>query len=814
MRLLSLPELELSLFIVPKTGGTTIANWVRFLKTGDQKPGPHVYEEGWLWDDQVRAEKLRIRRDPVDRFVSGYRNYRDMRGLRLNFADFVEKFEGLMEEDDDIRHHFQHQYLFYPYAIEDYEHVFDFSQFHQVKLFLESRSGKRLPEWHLIQAHYQNFEVSASQVERIRDFYSEDYARGFCEPSRSRVTAVNFPFRIDKDEKESEFHVIASTLRSGSSLCGHLFAEAGWVWFAGETHHHFFGEDQVAAASKVIVAKGDGRRKGAPPCAKILRSNYVKKGSGFVADRASRVYLLLRHPLAVWRSQKEAGWDGCELGLMADQFQFLRELVEKVEPEKLKVVSYYELTSPEGREKLFGRTLDHYSTNEQTGKSGWGDAGPLISSGKIREVTLKEDLRRAMPEVWMDLRHPDLIRAVGEFRTILKLVSREELDLPWPKAELLAAKTLRIGGGPASENSLKLSLAEVKRDIELTCENDVFERVVSEELAHRLEPPQLTRVLTQLRKALRPSGIIRLSTPNLAFVMKVLAGEERDFTTWYCKQFLFRHRAGSGDGAAVANHLVRSWGHNFSYDLGALQECLEAAGFTNVREVTVGDEESSERMPEGFYRKERLVVEATALSEAEWNAKLTQEADCLYVDCGFHRGGGFRELFGKGVIDARYHCLGFEPNPDLPLPEWVQQAAVGNFDGEAELQIQSPKPGPYSEMGSTILPEFRTALKEVEKSQEYNTGDFERSEAVPVVRLASFLQEAHRELAPVRTVVKIDIEGAEKEVVEDLLESGAAELIDELHIEWHAWTGVYPEDVPETLTIELRKRGVVVVVHH
>lgn len=161
MRLLSLPELELFLFIVPKTGGTTIANWVRFLKTGDQKPGPHVYEEGWLWDDQVRAEKLRIRRDPVDRFVSGYRNYRDMRGLRLNFADFVEKFEGLMEEDDDIRHHFQHQYLFYPYAIEDYEHVFDFSQFHQVKLFLESRSGKRLPEWHLIQAHYQNFEVSA-----------------------------------------------------------------------------------------------------------------------------------------------------------------------------------------------------------------------------------------------------------------------------------------------------------------------------------------------------------------------------------------------------------------------------------------------------------------------------------------------------------------------------------------------------------------------------------------------------------------------------------------------------------------------------
>lgn len=814
MRSLSLPESNLSLFTVPKTGGTTIASWVHFLRTDGQEPGPNVYDAHWLWDEVEQKEKLRVRRDPVDRFVSGYRNFRDKRGLRLSFADFLEKFEKLMQEQPNIRHHFQPQHLYYPYAIEDYDYVFDFSQFPEIKKFLEQRTGKRLPAWQREKADFKDFEVTRKQVDRIREFYAQDYELGFCEPSRSAVDAKSFSFREREREKDEPFAVIVSTMRSGSSLCGHLLAEAGWIWFAGETHNHLIGEAWIQKASEVIRAQGRGSKKGAPPCDKVLGAGALPDGGDFIAERASGIYLLLRHPLAVWRSQKETGWKGCDLGSLADQFQLMRALVEKVAPEKLKVLSYYDLTSKAGREKLFGKALDHYSLNEQTGKSGWGDVGSLISSGEIRELTLEEDLRRAMPEIWMDLGHPDLLRAVTEFQTILKLVSREELDIPWPEEELLAAKTLRVGEGPEIENSLKLSLADVEQASELPCEDEVFERVVSEELVHRLEPSQLTRVLTHFRKALVPGGVIRLSTPDLAFVGRMIAGEEAAYTDWYRGQFLGRGRAAPGDGAAVANHLLRSWGHRFTYDLAALTECLEAVGFADVREVAVGVEESGARMPEDFYAKERLIVEATALSDEEWHTRLSEDAQGLYVDCGFHRGGGFQELLAKGVINGRYHCLGFEPNPDLPLPEWVQQAAVGTLDGEATLSIQSPKAGPYSEMGSTILPEFESALKAVEKTRGYSTGAFERSAVVPVVRLASFLQEAHEELQPAHTVVKIDIEGAEKEVVEDLLATGAARLIDELHIEWHAWTGVYSEDVPRELTTRLQEQGVAVAAHH
>ncbi len=817
MRSLSLPESNLSLFTVPKTGGTTIASWVHFLRTDGQEPGGNVYDAGWLWSDEVQAEKLRIRRDPVDRFVSGYRNFRDKRGLRLGFAEFLEKFEKLMEEDPNIHHHFQAQHLYYPHAIEDYDYVFDFSRFGEIKQFLEQLTGRRLPAWQHQKARFSNFEVTGKQVNRLREFYAKDYELGFCEPSRPEVGAKSFSFPKTKVAKVAEggsFAVIVSTMRSGSSLCGHLLAEAGWIWFAGETHHHLVRENSVQAAREVIRAQGSGTNPEAPPCDKVVSSGALPDGGDFIAERASKIYLLLRHPLAVWRSQKEADWKGCNLGAMADQFQFLRELIEKTEPEKLQALSYYDLTSQAGRETLFGEDLAHYSTNSQTGQPGWGDMGSLISGGEVREVTLEDDLRRALPEIWMDLGHPDLARAMSEFQRILQLVRRDDLDIPWPEEELLAAKTLRVGNGPEMEESLSLTLEEVTDTTELPCEDGVFERVVSEELVHRLEPAQLARVLPLLRKVLQPGGVVRFSTPDLAFVSRLADGKEDEFASWYSEQFLGKGFTGAGGRAAVANHLLRAWGHRHCYDQAALTELLEGAGFGEVRAVEAGAEESVARMPAGFYAKERLVVEATALSEEEWNAKLTAEADCLYVDCGFHRGGGFQELLAKGVIDARYHCLGFEPNPGLPLPEWVEQAAVGAFDGEATLAIQSPKAGPYSEMGSTILPEFKNALKEVEKERGRSTGDFERTATVPVVRLATFLQHVHTELQPVRTVVKIDIEGAEKEVVEDLLATGAVELIDELHIEWHAWTGVYSEDVPKDLTAQLRARGVAVVRHH
>lgn len=166
------------------------------------------------------------------------------------------------------------------------------------------------------------------------------------------------------------FQLIVSTMRSGSSLCGHLLAEAGWIWYAGETHTHLDSEEKVEKAIGEIRAQGQGSRLEAPACDKVLGHGHLPNNGEFIAERADRIYLLLRHPLAIWRSQKEAGWKFCTLKALANQLQLMRCLVGKVAPEKLTVLSYYELTNEKDRRQFFGESMDCYNSNLKTGKAG------------------------------------------------------------------------------------------------------------------------------------------------------------------------------------------------------------------------------------------------------------------------------------------------------------------------------------------------------------------------------------------------------------------------------------------------------------
>jgi hypothetical protein len=83
-----LPDADLSIYTIPKNGGTTLWAWVYFVRTGGQLPFGNVYDETWLSDGPLMQRKLIVRRDPVDRFISGYRNFRDNRGLTLGFDEF------------------------------------------------------------------------------------------------------------------------------------------------------------------------------------------------------------------------------------------------------------------------------------------------------------------------------------------------------------------------------------------------------------------------------------------------------------------------------------------------------------------------------------------------------------------------------------------------------------------------------------------------------------------------------------------------------------------------------------------------------
>ena len=179
---INLPEYDLSLFTIPKCGGTTIWEWCYYIRTGEsfsksEKDG--IYSQGWMRGGPLK-KKLIVVRDPVDRFVSGYRNFRDKRGLNLDFDEFVKKFHWLYSTKDNYHHHFRPQSSCVQHPLDHFDHVFHFSEYKMVRKFLESRTRMKLPNYHHQKSRHERPEISQGHLRYIKSFYQQDYDAGFC----------------------------------------------------------------------------------------------------------------------------------------------------------------------------------------------------------------------------------------------------------------------------------------------------------------------------------------------------------------------------------------------------------------------------------------------------------------------------------------------------------------------------------------------------------------------------------------------------------------------------------------------------------
>jgi hypothetical protein len=186
---LNLPEHGLSLYPIPKNGSTTLWMWGFLLRTGEECQ-KDLYENGWMYDGPVESKTMMVRRDPVARFISGYRNSRDKRGLAMGFPEFVDRLPELMEEDGEIAHHFKAQEAYFPEKpLREVDYVFDFDDFGAVRAFLEERTKVELPDYHEQKSYFDDFTVSGEEIEKIKNYYLDDYIEGFGELFDRRVEA-------------------------------------------------------------------------------------------------------------------------------------------------------------------------------------------------------------------------------------------------------------------------------------------------------------------------------------------------------------------------------------------------------------------------------------------------------------------------------------------------------------------------------------------------------------------------------------------------------------------------------------------------
>mgnify|MGYP003392627817 CR=1 FL=1 len=187
-----------------------------------------------------------------------------------------------------------------------------------------------------------------------------------------------------------------------------------------------------------------------------------------------------------------------------------------------------------------------------------------------------------------------------------------------------------------------------------------------------------------------------------------------------------------------------------------------------------------------FKKMEDAVREAT--QDIAEHSKLFA-GEKLLIDCGFNNGVVLQKML-KRLPD--FEAYGFEVNAPLfseqarklaaqcPRILSLNFAAVSDRDGMAQFVEMGTRAGRFPAQGTTIVPNIRVHPISLE------------AQDVPCVDLSSWLKEVWEKHNGPYIAMKMDIEGAEYDVLEHMIEDGTLELVHDLVVEFHSrrYTGL------------------------
>jgi predicted SAM-dependent methyltransferase len=189
-----------------------------------------------------------------------------------------------------------------------------------------------------------------------------------------------------------------------------------------------------------------------------------------------------------------------------------------------------------------------------------------------------------------------LLRARGAAQYVVRghlvrryLVRRYLADASDPK--------LHIGAGPVRLDrwlNTDLISGEVYVDLtrRLPFADATFSAVFGEHVIEHLSEGAALALMVELRRVLRPGGVLRLTTPDLHKIIALY--EDRnpvisraDYARYLDRQTDKPHHR----GCQILNDYLRLWGHRWVYDEEDLRARLGEAGFSRVRRQEAGESE-------------------------------------------------------------------------------------------------------------------------------------------------------------------------------------------------------------------------------
>jgi len=147
-----------------------------------------------------------------------------------------------------------------------------------------------------------------------------------------------------------------------------------------------------------------------------------------------------------------------------------------------------------------------------------------------------------------------------------------------------------------------------------------FDYVFSEHMIEHIGLEQGAHMLRESYRVLKPGGKIRIVTPDITLLQKLLQDpEQADHAAYIEFSMRYFRNPSVFNEVVVVNNFFRDWGHQFVYNEATLGRLFELAGFSSISRGQVGSsgdavlnglENHHMEITDRFNRMESLVMEA------------------------------------------------------------------------------------------------------------------------------------------------------------------------------------------------------------